>query len=65
MGSPCWANDIIMFSAAHIAVLIFQKAKGSIENGVMLWLPQMREADKSEGAGLDPVEVMMLYLRCQ
>ena len=33
------------------------EAKESIEKGVMLWLPQMKEADKS-GAGLDPVEVL-------
>ena len=27
----------------------------------MLWLPQMKEADKSEGAGLDPVEVLLSH----
>ena len=26
----------------------------------MLWLPQMRDAEKSEGAELDPVEVHVL-----
>ena len=37
--------------------LITQSAKEAIEKGVSLWLPQMKEVVKPDGAAVDPVEV--------
>ena len=41
----------------------FQKAKELLEKGVSLWLPALKEAEKPEGAEVDPVQVLMVELR--
>ena len=46
-------------NAPHVSFTSYfvQNAKTAIDKGISLWLPQMKELVKPDGAAVDPVEV--------